>query len=59
MVMSIKQNVLINTNGRVIKVQFEHCQVCKYVNKCYEDGQGPRYIDQDCVSGPAFKDGQS
>ncbi|AJQ26898.1 hypothetical protein [Pelosinus fermentans] len=57
--MSIKQNVLINTNGRVIKVQFEHCQVCKYVNKCYEDGQGPRYIDQDCVSGPAFKDGQS
>jgi len=44
-----EQNVIIKINGRTIKTQFSHCQDCKYFSPCYQDGRGPRYIDQDCI----------
>lgn len=51
----MKQNVVVQSAWGSIKVQFEHCPVCKYFGRCYvEDGWGPRYIDEGCANPDNF-----
>lgn len=52
----MKQNIIINTIDGKVKIQFEHCERCKYFEGCYKsDGEYhkgvPQFITQECVEG--------
>ena len=48
----MKQNVVVEHQGRKIKVQFDHCPKCWYFDSCYKDGINGRFMDPDCLKGP-------
>ena len=55
----MKQNIVINTVDGKVKIQFEHCERCKYFESCYKsDGEyhkgTPQFITQECVDGEAI-----
>lgn len=46
---SVEQNVVIESRGRKMKVQFNFCPECQYFEACYRDNNdAPYYIGPEC-----------
>lgn len=53
----MEQNILIQTEDGEVKLQFDHCLICKFFSDCYKTHEGyhkgvPQFITQECVEGP-------